>query len=193
MSNLYRLESVNDIAIELIARDYEKGYLSYEGMPLPVLYDEAYEVTSEIYDYLQRVFKIEYDKGLVSKKQRDYQVLYYSMLWSAFAGIGAAELWEREGSRLLKKGVIKSLVKEKGLFSMDEYVLNMVTQGLGAEQKEKLRNRIIEHIRPEAEHMLKAFHEELDDRNSLIQSFKRFCEGIYVYGLVIQEEIMGNI
>lgn len=192
MSNLYRLETVNDIAIELIARDYENGYLSYEGMPLPILYDEADEVTYAICDYMQSVFKIEYEKGQITQKQRDFLVLYYSMLWSALAGIGAAELWEKMGKKLIKEGVVSSLIKETGFFSMDEYVLNMVIRGAGAEEKDNLRNRIDNHIRPEVEHVIKDIDEKAEKSSSLVQDFKNLCKGFYIYGLVIQEEIISD-
>ena len=117
-------------------------------MPLPILYDEAEYVTHRIFDYMKDYFGKEVDEGRMQKNRLPYHVYHTTMLWSALAGIGAMELWRRKGKRLLKLGVIYHLTKERDFFAMDEYVLDLVTEGFGSDEAKELKDRLETHIQP---------------------------------------------
>ena len=184
----FEYKESNDLAIEMIDKDYDDGFISFPGMPLPILYDEAEYVTHRIFDYMKDYFGKEVDEGRMQKSRLPYHVYHTTMLWSALAGIGAMELWRRKGKRLLKLGVIYHLTKERDFFAMDEYVLDLVTEGFGSDEAKELKNRLETHIQPLLKQLLIDFPAKGIDHKTYNRQFFNYCTALYNYGLVIQDD-----
>ena len=184
----FEIKESNDLAIEMIDKDYNEGLLSFPGMPLPILYDEAEYVTHRIFDYMKNYFGKEVDEGRMQKSRLPYRVYHTTMLWSALAGIGAMELWRLKGKRLLKLGVVYHLTKERDFFAMDEYVLDLVTEGFGSDEAKELKDRLETHIQPLLQNLLVDFPAKGIDHKTYNRQFFNYCTALYNYGLVIQDD-----
>lgn len=60
------------------------------------------------------------------------------LLWSAFAGMGAVYFWNEDWPSLSETGILETLVKDRGIFQMDEFILDTIGIPFGSEQCEEL-------------------------------------------------------
>ena len=49
-----------------------------------------------------------------------------NFVFSAYAGMGAVFHWDKDPKGLVSSGIYETLTKERGLFAMDEYVLDTI-------------------------------------------------------------------
>ena len=109
--------------------------------------------------------------------------------WCFYAGLGATMLWNINWSQLNKKGVYNALTEERGIFEMDEYVLDLI--GLPFESKEA--QKLTEHLQESSMKAIVLMAKFSIDKSQDVVSnvFLETCEAMYWYGMVIQMNRIG--
>ena len=117
-----------------------------------------------------------------------HTVYHLTMIWSALAGMGATELWRRKGKRLLRSGILHHLTNERGFFAMDEYVLDLITDGAESEEAKEIKKRLEMHVQPLLNSIFITLPSLGVDRKTCIRQFFIYCRALFDYGLVVQDD-----
>ena len=64
--------------------------------------------------------------------------LVLMFVWSALAGMGAVYHWHIDWTNLSSNGIYETLTSERGLFAMDEYVIDAIGIGFGTDEEKEL-------------------------------------------------------
>ena len=106
--------------------------------------------------------------------------------WPIFAGMGAVYHWHVNWPELKKKGVPETLLEPRGVFAMDDYVLDAI--GVGSESKEgqdmnvKLTALVLALSADRIEMKPTLYH----DSQTL-----EFMQAMYILGMVMEMERLG--
>ena len=109
-------------------------------------------------------------------------------LWSIYAGLGATFHWQHNWSELKIKGVPETLIEPRGIFAMDEYVLDFIGYGFSSKKGKELSNQLTT--------LVIAF---IMDRIKLDISFytddqtKHLMQAMYIFGMALGIEILGQL
>ncbi len=181
-------ELAQRVLSELIEKDLNNGLMNEEWTPVRELADEAASVTKKIYNYIKDYYINEVNEGRIDESKLSYYIFRITMLWSAFAGIGAMVLWDSDSETLMSKGITESLTEKRGFFAMDEFVLDKVTDGFETDEANKLKARLEARIQPLLFKVLSSFSSNKVDAETRIHQFINYCIALYWYGLVLQED-----
>lgn len=112
-----------------------------------------------------------------------------NLIWCCFAGIGATMHWHVDWQELKKTGIFNTLTKERGIFAMDEYVLDVI----GANDQTEEGINLLEHIGDIASQALFKITEELEHLNKQekVFIFNQTCQAMYMYGMAIELNRIG--
>lgn len=172
-SNLGR--TAISITQELLEEDISKTIIDFRGgFPnIPEIMMQAPHVCKEMFDNLK-------------KEVKDInQFLVFTPMWCAFAGIGAVAMWNDNWPQLRDKGIIESLIEERGYFAMDEYVMDYIGIGWGTEDCNLVR------------WVLRALSEKLveqavlDEETLDLPFFAEALKAMYMYGMIFEMSRLG--
>ena len=105
-------------------------------------------------------------------------------MWCAYAGMGAVALWNDNWPGLRDNGIIPSLIKERGYFAMDEYVMDYIGVGWDSEECKKV-NSILHAFSV----MLVA--ESIENKEINMHQYSEVLKGMYYYGIVYEMSRLG--
>lgn len=120
-------------ASEMAKIDQEQGFLpEYRGGTphIPELLMPVGSVVDELY-------------GNIIKDPNysdDHMEIY--LVFCAYAGMGAVQLWNDDWDTLKREGIVESLIKPRGIDEMDEYVTDIIGIGYGSEESDALLLRL---------------------------------------------------
>lgn len=106
-------------------------------------------------------------------------------LWPIYAGIGAVYHWHIDWDSLQKKGIPQTLLEPRGVYAMDEYVLDIIGIGYDTEAAKKLNAQF---------QALALLHsEDKIDKNNFYHSDEtlEFMQAMYIFGMVFEMERLG--
>lgn len=106
-----------------------------------------------------------------------------SMVWAAYAGMGAVCRWHVAWHELESKGIYETLVQERGVFAMDEYVMDEIGIGYGSDE-EKVITKFLFSLLDTCFEMISA--DEFD-----IDAFICFSKAMYLWGMVYEMNRLG--
>ncbi len=119
------------IANELIKAGRKEGYITSESLHvIPELSDQADTVCEKLYKEL-----LEYSKKMPNT---DAVAVTLTLAWSAYAGMGSVWFWNKDKYKLLSDGIVETLTKARGLYEMDEYVLDEIGISLNSPKGKEL-------------------------------------------------------
>jgi len=106
-----------EIVAKLLEVGRDSGHITSTGMPfIPELMAMSVETCLKLIQEIR-----EY-----GKTHPNADILKLSFAWAAYAGMGAVYHWHTDWSELSQKGVFETLTEERGVFAMDEYVLDTI-------------------------------------------------------------------
>ena len=122
------------IAAHLLNYGRDKGFVVSEGLPhVPELLVQSERtcllLLKDICDY--------------GEEHPDANVPRLTCAWAAFAGMGGVYQWHVNWNMLSQTGLFEALTKDRGVFEMDEYVLDSIGVGYGSEKGRELVNHIM--------------------------------------------------
>lgn len=103
--------------------------------------------------------------------------------WAAYAGIGAVYHWHNDWNELSSSGVYETLIRERGIFAMDEYVMDTVGIKFGSDEERALTG----FIRIQADYCITTMIKDNVSANSLIACAK----AMYLFGMVFEMNRLG--
>ena len=109
--------------------------------------------------------------------------------WCCYAGLGATMHWHIDWSQLNKKGIYTALTEERGIFQMDEYVLDLIGLPYDGKEAQKLTKHLQEAAHKAIIQMAKITMNQSQDVIS--NAFLETCEAMYWYGMVLQMNRIG--
>lgn len=122
-----------DIIDELLKYGKGNDYVISDGLPhIPELLVRSEEVIKQIIPEI-----IEY-----GKTDPDANVVRLTLAWSAFAGLGATYHWHINWNDLSHNGIFETLTKERGVYEMDEYVLDTIGIEYNSEEGKDLHRHL---------------------------------------------------
>lgn len=126
--------TVQGAAVQILAKLIHyaalNAVLPYETMStVPEIWERADDTVNALY------------QGILNLYQKDLDSLSIHTIlfgFSVYAGMGAVALWNADWPSLKKEGIYNSLIKERALYSMDEYVSELVGYPYASEQGKRL-------------------------------------------------------
>ena len=175
-----REESNNDsymkIASELLEIGKEEGFIpqgnSFPHVPELIMMctDTCQQLIEEIRAY--------------GKTDPNANVSRLSLMWCAYAGMGAVYHWHFNWGELSKDGVFNTLVNERGIEDMDEYVHDCI----GKPYSSKEGQQLVSHLRFMAD---KRLHRLASQKILDFPHFLESAKAMYVYGMVFELHELG--
>lgn len=164
------------MAAELLEAGRKAGGILSDGIPfIPELLALSDETCLKLITAIQ-----EYGQ---TNPNADTTIL--SFMWSAFAGIGATYHWHTDWSTLSKDGLYETLTRERGVYEMDEYVLditNLVDETIDAQS-------VWEHIRNMAHQCFQILVlKKIDPPAEMVFAA---VKAMFVYGMVLEMNRLG--
>ena len=175
-----REESNNDsymkIASELLEIGKEEGFIP-QGNSFPHVPELIMMCTGTCRQLIEEI-------RAYGKTDPNANVSRLSLMWCAYAGMGAVYHWHFNWGELSKDGVFNTLVNERGIEDMDEYVHDCI----GKPYSSKEGQQLVSHLRFMADKRL--YHLA----SQKILDFPHFLESakaMYVYGMVFELHELG--
>ena len=172
------MKDATDLLVKLLKEDHDNGFLDWNGsIPMiPEIFSEANDVTACLFNGLKPFFK-------------DFLSLLSATLgWSAYAGIGAAAMWNNEWDRLKKEGIISALTEKRGIGEMDEYSLDYAGIGFNSREGKEITYRRQEHANGT---MMVEIVPLSGNADEFMKQFRECCIAMYRYGVILQMNRMG--
>jgi hypothetical protein len=107
--------------------------------------------------------------------------------WCCFAGIGAVVHDRKNTEEVHKKGVFNILTRERGVFAMDEYVLDLIGAPLQTQEGKNITIHIMGLARLCLDR-LATVQKNVQDTSSL---FIDACQVMYLYGISLESKRLG--
>lgn len=124
-----------DILPELLNIGRKEGFIRSEDIAyIPELLTLSADVC----------LKLCHDINEYGKEHPEIDTLSTSFQWCAYAGMGAVFHWNLNWDDLAKKGIYETLTEERGVYEMDEYVLDTIGIGYDSPEGEILLRHIID-------------------------------------------------
>ena len=157
--------------------EHGKSYVKVENKVLFVP-----ELTINIQDELIKIIKalVDYDSNCGAS------IIFG---WCCYAGMGATMHWHRNWSQLQKDGIFKTLTRERGIFAMDEYILDLIGLPFQKEAAQQLTKHLQECSNIAITQMAKSIHKTGENKKQ--QTYMQCCEAMYRYGMVIELNRLG--
>lgn len=168
-------ESFVSIAAEFLSVGRTEGYIVSDGMPhVPELVAPCTDVCLKLIEEIN-----EY-----GKEHPNARTTNLMMAWCTFAGIGAVYHWHTNWAELSKKGIIVTLTEERGVFAMDEYVMDLIGRGHDTPDGKELTSHIMD--------MAKCAVFRLATKGNLsFESVLTTAKAMYLYGMVLEMNALG--
>ena len=116
----------------------------------------------------------------------DIDMLFFlTPMWCTYAGMGAVAMWDEDWPKLSKKGIIASLIEDRGYFAMDEFVYDYI--GIGWDSDEC--NDIQKVIKEFSMSILNEATTE-DEKFDMTYYFEAL-KAMYMYGMVFEMSRLG--
>jgi len=167
-----------DFLNEVLETGREEGYIMSKETPyIPELLAQSNDVCLKII------------KGIAKENEgRSYssQQLHLSLGWCIYAGIGSTYHWHIDWNSLKYKGLYETLIAERGIFAMDEYVLDAV----GIEFESPQGKDLTTHIMDIAAKCICAILDKTN-KNPSIEDLLEAHKAMFIYGMVIQMNRLG--
>lgn len=165
-----------DIAAELLAIGRKEGQVVSDGLPfIPEILNMCVETCLKLFEEIQ-----EY-----GKTDPKANTLRLSLAWSAFAGMGAVYHWHTDWNTLSQNGLFETLTKERGVYEMDEYVLDII--GI---QHDDFHGKMTSHFIMELANKCISILEEKFDAPSL-DALVEAAKAMFMYGMVFEMNRLG--
>lgn len=170
----FGLENDINMAMEIIKHSRKCGILDEnENFPhIPEIIVRRKETCDKIYQDLIQ--------------QKDGRTPDVWLSWGAYAGMGAVWHWQVDWNHLKANGIAKTLLKPKGSFAMDEYVVDSI--GIGFESAEG--QDFAHEIYRLSLWVFKEFLEEVPD-NQKMQMAHEAMQAMFIFGMVLEMERLG--
>ena len=151
-----------------IIMDYRGGFPN-----IPEIMVQAPQVCGEIFDNL--------------KEETDSidQFAFLTPLWCAYAGMGAVAMWNDDWPKLRDKGIVESLIEERGYFAMDEFVTDYIGVGWDTDESKSIRsvlNSFSHYILDQA---------LIDDETVDMPYYFEALKAMYMYGMIYEMSRLG--
>lgn len=161
---------------KLLNMGRETGYITSLGTPvIPEILGWAEPVCQRLLVDISRFF--------AAHPNSTGNPVSLTLLWSAFAGMGAVYHWHVDWERLSKVGIYETLTAEKGIFGMDEYVLEIV--GIQAQGNEYGRlTRFLQSL-------VDCCIDDMKSRNKEQKKFLEYAKAMYAWGMVFEMNRLG--
>lgn len=102
------------------------------------------------------------------------------LVFTIYAGMGAALEWDRDWPNLRDKGIFNKLIEKYGIFAMDEYVVEMYT---GKAYDSKEGKELCEKVRNMAVYAVNFAIKGVQEKNTLEEFSQQLMEGIQEVGV----------
>ena len=110
-------ESWIPLALFLLEEGRNREYIQSEGFThIPELLVQAEQTCAKIFQGIQEE----------CEDHPEYDCVRLTFVWAALAGMGAVYHWNVDFPALSANGIYETLTAERGLFAMDEYVLDTI-------------------------------------------------------------------
>lgn len=127
-------KNVASLQAALIVEGYQIGLLRQKSAPnIPEIWIKADDTVNKLFD------------GIVREYPTDAEpISIYSVLlgFSMYAGIGAVALWNRDWPALKVKGIYESLISDRGIDRMDEYVTELIGYSYSSQEGRQLMHNL---------------------------------------------------
>lgn len=168
-------ESFVSIAAEFLSVGRKDGYILSEGLThIPELVAPCTDVCVRLIEEIN-----EY-----GKEHPNARATNLMMAWCAFAGIGAVYHWHTNWNALSQKGIFETLTEERGVFAMDEYVLDLI----GKSHDSAAGKDFTAHIMNMAEC---AVFRLATKGNLSFENILNTAKAMYLYGMVMEMNALG--
>lgn len=169
-----RQESALDMAMKIVKQARETGILgANDHLPnIPEIMVEAKRTCSVII------------RDMIKDEDGKDPVLW--LAWGAYAGIGAVWHWQIDWDNLKNKGIPETLLKPRGSFAMDEYVIDSIGIGFETPEGEEFTKKIYGLS-------MWAFGEFMVEAKgqAAIQIAHETAQAMYIFGMVLEMERLG--
>lgn len=173
------MKNSTDLLLSILTGDKKAGLIKWEGKSVPFI-PELFAMADDI------------SGGIVAELKplinNPASLMSTSLGWCAYAGIGAAAMWQHDWDNLKKKGVLPALTEERGIGEMDEFVLDYVGIGFSSEMGVDLTERIHIASFKMMDEVRKAGSNNPKDATA---QFGECLSAMYKYGIVTQMNRMG--
>lgn len=158
--------------------DSKKGLLNWDGRSIP----QIIEVAMLAKKLTENIF---IDMTAYSRQNGFNQsfTIKYALMWSCFAGIGITEVWNDNYNLLISKDPYDILTSERGLFAMDEYVMDIGGYHWGSSESNAMGNRIQEWAN--------RFCALISENHNDFSTIQEAQVSMYWYGMIIQMDKLG--
>lgn len=101
------------------------------------------------------------------------------------AGMGAVYHWHIAWNELSSKGIYETLTQERGLFAMDEYVIDAIGVGFGSDEERTLTKFMWEQV---GQCMIM-----MADGETSMESFMACAKAMYLFGMTFEMNRLGML
>ena len=167
-----------DVTIALLDSGRKAGYIqSKDFAHIPEIMVRAEEVCTKIIVGINEY--AEENPGEVSNPSS------VMLVWAAYAGMGAVYHWHIAWNELSSKGIYETLTQERGLFAMDEYVIDAIGVGFGSDEERTLTKFMWEQV---GQCMIM-----MADGETSMESFMACAKAMYLFGMTFEMNRLGML
>lgn len=172
--------TVNDLLVRMLEEEKNSGIIDWNGsVPMiPELFAEAPNVVDCLYNNLQPFVT------------DGFSLLNINLGWCAYAGLGAAAMWNADWPSLKNKGIVSSLTEERGIEEMDEFVLDYIGADINSRDGKDLTDRILNLFNVIMMPVLGPVAGN-QDPVAFMQQFRECRIAMFEYGVIMQMYRMG--
>lgn len=166
------------VANELLKEGRKRGYIRSET--LSVITDLALQadtVCETLYKQL-----LEYSKKMPNT---DAVAVTLTLAWSAYAGMGSVWFWNRDKYKILSDGIVETLTKARGLYEMDEYVLDEIGISLNSPKGKELE-KFLPYLSSYC--MVQTVGEKTEFTE---EEILRAAKSMYIFGMIFEKDRLG--
>ena len=165
-----------DVIAELLKYGRDNGYVISDGLPyIPELFARCENVILHLMDEI-----IKY-----GEENPRANTMRLSLAWSAFAGLGSTYHWHTDWNTLSNNGIFETLTQERGVFEMDEYVLDTI----GVPHDTNIGEAFGKHILSAADYCIGflATKQQAPTFETILEAAK----AMFMYGMAIEMNRLG--
>ena len=108
-----------------------------------------------------------------------------SLGWSAFAGLGSTYHWHTNWNMLSNNGIFETLTQERGVFEMDEYVLDTI----GVPHDTNIGEAFGKHILSAADYCIGILATK--QQTPTFETILEASKAMFMYGMAIEMNRLG--
>ena len=169
------IERAVAIVTDLLKIGREEGFITSEHLPyIPELIIHSTDIAMRLFEEISEYAKTD-PKASVPK-------LTFS--WCAYAGIGAVYHWHTDWNALSQHGIFETLIKERGVYEMDEYVHDCIGKTYSSPEGKQLNI----HLTNMAECCI---YRLASKGNITFEKVFETAKAMYLYGMVLEMNELG--